>query len=370
MRLPIINKLSSRVEVHTLFLQPTPWCARNCTGCYVKERDPSESIDYQIVTPLREQFALLELFTKGELAWANEITVAMDDLPTHRGQQNHMVGLFDRFMNLIHENKIWQLPLPSMHMTFHTVNTYLSYVDRTKNSANWFRESIKEEDSWETLAFPAHLLDMINFSHLSTNEITKKLLKEIRKETSINYNYLIPRNVNKNNIKKHIKHLTEIGKMVDHIYLVIYKDPIGRIRSSEDAARSQRNMANDRFYIEQMQKHLPSDIKNKINIDGCLKDVEKFNATSYGCSSNISRFQVWPDGSVTGCAYGDKSITKDIGLSTEGILRNLKESRKRYDFLDAPCHLVEDYKNSEDKLDSLRFHRMGQVTRDILKEIL
>jgi hypothetical protein len=176
--------------------------------------------------------------------------------------------------------------------------------------------------------------------------------------------------VSKKNIQKHIKHITEIGEMVDHIYLVIYKDPVGRARSPEEAATSQRNMANDRFYIEQMHEHLPLHIKNKINIDGCLKDVEKFNATGYGCSSNISRFQVWPNGSVTGCAYGDRSISKEVGLSTEAILRNVKKAQKRYDFEDAPCHLVGDYDKSEERLDTLRLHRVGQITREILKEIL
>ena len=370
MRLPIINTLSSRVEVHTLFMQPTPWCARNCKGCYVKERNPNGDADYQPVTPFADQLTLLKLFCKGELAWANEITVAMDDLPTNRRQQNHMVGLFSSIMGMIHSSKLDNIELPSMHMTFHTINTYLSYVDRTKKNSDWFRESIKQEDTWETLALPGHLLNMINFSQLTTNEITKKLLKEIRKETPVNYNYLIPRNVNKNNIKKHVRHLTEIGEMVDHIYLVIYKDPVGKARDPETISKSQRNMANDRFYIEQMQKHLPAHIKNKINIDGCLKDVEKFNITGYGCSSGISRFQVWPDGSVTGCAYGDKSISKRIGMSAEAILQNIKVARQGYDFEDAPCHLVEDYDKSEERLDALRTHRVGQITREILKEII
>ncbi len=370
MRLPIINTLSSRVEVHTLFLQPTPWCARNCKGCYVKKRNPEGAQDYiHTVTPLTDQFALIKLFCKGELAWANEITVAMDDLPTSRKQQNHMVGLFDRIFGMIQESKQKRELLPSMHMTFHTVNTYLSYVDRTKNNSDWFRES-KPRDTWEGLAFPGHLLDMINFSQLSANEITRKLLKKIRKETPVNYNYLIPRNVSKKNIGKHIKHLTEIGEMVDHIYLVIHKDPVGQKRTSDQIIKSQNNMANDRFYIDQMRKYLPKHIKSKINIDGCLKDVGKFIITGYGCSSNVSRFQVWPNGSVSGCAYAHPSIAKTPGLTTESILQNIKKARKRYDFIDTPCHLVADYKDSQEHLESLNLNRIGHITKEILKEIL
>ena len=348
MKLPIINMLSSRVEAHTLFLQPTPWCARNCKGCYVKERNPEGTQDYiPSVTPPMEQFELLKMFCKGELAWANEITIAMDDFPTSRKQQNHMFALFNWTFSMIHNCKQLSIPLPAMHMTFHTVPTYLSYVGIAKRNCNWFKESYTD---WEGLAFPAQLLDMINFSQISPdNETTKKLLKEIRKETPVNYNYLIPRNTNKGNIRKHIEHLTRVGEMVDHIYLVIYKDPVGQLRTSEQTARGQENMANDRFYIEQMQKHLPAHIKRKINIDGCLKDVEKFNATGYGCSSSISRFQVWPDGSVTGCAYGHTSLAKTKGSTANEILENIKAARKRYDFIDAPCHLVADYKNSEER---------------------
>ena len=57
-------------------------------------------------------------------------------------------------------------------------------------------------------------------------------------------------------------------------------------------------------------------------------------------------------------------------MSAEAILQNIKKARGQYDFEDAPCHLVEDYDKSEERLDALRMHRVGQVTRDILKEII
>jgi len=371
MRLPIINKLSSRVEVHTLFLQPTPWCARKCKGCYVKERSATgEEHLKDLVTPLTEQFGVIKTFCEGELAWANEITIAMDDLPTERRYRNHMLTLYDQVFNLIYKAKFKNVVMPKMHMTFHTINTYLSYVDSAKRNSNWYRESFNTEDTWKSLSFPGHLLDMINFSQLTNNSITRNLLKEIRKETPVNYNYLIPRNVTKRTISRHVQHLIDIGDIVDHIYLVIYKDPVGKARDNNTLIKSQNNMANDRFYIEEMFEELPARIKSKINVDGCLKDVEKFKRTGYGCSSGISRFQIWPNGSVTGCAYGDSSIAKHPGLTTGAIIQNIRDSRNRYDFEDAPCHLVDDYDKSKDTLDSLRLSRAEQITRDILKEIL
>jgi hypothetical protein len=371
MRLPIINTLSSRVEVHTLFLQPTPWCARKCKGCYVKERNAEGEQHLQdLVTPFTEQFAVIKTFCEGELAWANEITIAIDDLPTQRRHRNHMLGLYDKVFNLTKEARVANKMLPKMHMTFHTLNTYLSYVDSAKRNSEWYRESFHMEDTWRSLALPGHLLDMINFSQLTNNSVTRNLLAEIRKETPVNYNYLIPRNVNKNNINKHLQHLLDINDIVDYIYLVIYKDPIGKARTSKEIKTSQRNIASDRFYIQELSKKLPTSIKNKIHIDGCLKDVEKFNATGYGCSSNISRFQIWPNGSVTGCAYGDKSISKRIGLTTGAILQNIRTARKLYDFTDTPCHLVDDYNKSEEDLIQLSTTRVGQITKDMLKDIL
>tara|TARA_Y100000310_G_scaffold337052_1_gene423132 strand:+ start:1184 stop:2302 length:1119 start_codon:yes stop_codon:yes gene_type:complete len=372
MRLPIINKLSSRVEVNTLFLQPTPWCARNCKGCYVKERNVGGAQRYkkEVITPVADQFKLIKLFCEGKLALANEITVAMDDLPTHRGQQYHMVHLYDLIMGYIRESQDQNRPLPRMHMTFHTMNTYLSYVDRTKRNSDWYRRSVLFEDTWETLALPGHLLDMINFSQLTPNPITKNMLSVIRNKTPVNYNYLIPRNLNQGNIAKHVAHLAEIAEHVDHIYLVIYKNPIGKERNSKEILEAQKNMANDRFYLHALNDNLPEHLRKKIHIDGCLKDIFKFKFTGYGCPSNVSRFQVWPDGAVSGCAYADKSICTTIGRSAGQVLQNIREARKKYDFTDAPCHLRDDLDNSNQLLNDLKSTRVGKITKEILKDIL
>jgi hypothetical protein len=218
------------------------------------------------------------------------------------------------------------------------------------------------------LARPAFLLDMINFSQLTPNKSTKILLEEIRTLTPVNYNSLIPRNVSKVNVKKHAQHLIDIADMVDHIYLVIFKTPIGKKLNSFEINESRKNMANDLFYIEKMEALLPSYVWNKINIDGCLQDVKKFKKTGYGCSGNVSKMQIWPDGKVTGCAYkeNDSSYQSAGASNVEQLIWHIKNAKTKYDFKDAPCYLPNAYDNSKEHIDHLKFNRFYSLTHEII----
>ena len=382
MRLPILNTLPKRIELHSLFLQPTYWCAKKCEGCYVKEREPVSREDHanpRLTTSPKEQFELIKLFCEGEAAWANEITIAMDDIPStktpnSRFKREHMTDLYDLLFQMIHDFKLENKALPKMHMTFHSVKTYLSYIKDARFCKDnyMFKESILDvfmnRHLKSVLARPAYLLDMINFSQLTNTNSTKELLKEIRKLTPVNYNYLIPRNVNNLNIKKHVKHLIEIAPMVDHIYLVIHKTPVGKKLNSDEIENTRKNMANDLFYIEKMKESLPAHIWNKIDIDGCLQDVKKFKNTGYGCSGNISKMQIWPDGKVTGCSYknDDPEYQSSGATTSEHLVWHIKNAKTKYDFEDAPCHLPDAYDNSEEHIKHLKFNRFHSLTQEIL----
>lgn len=386
MRLPILNTRPSRIELHSLFLQPTYWCAKNCTGCYVKERQPkakNEDGDYkhQLTTSAKEQFKLIKLFCEGETAWANEITVAMDDFPNLKSpwssdkiKRDHMIDLYDLLFQLIYDFKVENKSLPKMHMTFNSIKTYLTYIKDAQFCKNnyIFKDAILElfmnKNLKSILARPAFLLDMINFSQLTPNKSTKSLLGEIRKLTPVNYNYLIPRNVSKANVKKHAQHLIDIADMVDHIYLVIFKTPVGKKLNSLEIDQSRRDMANDLFYIEKMQELLPSYVWDKINVDGCLQDVKKFKKTAYGCSGNVSKMQIWPDGKVTGCSYKDNnpSYQPNGAANVEQLIWHIKNAKTKYDFEDAPCYLPDAYDNSKDHIDHLKFSRFHSLTQEII----
>ncbi len=88
-------------------------------------------------------------------------------------------------------------------------------------------------------------------------------------------------------------------------------------------------------------ERLPTNVRNKVSVDGCLQDTIKYTKTGFGCSSNVSRVQVWPDGSVTGCPYAFSS-DGPIGKTAEDILDNIISARKQYDFKQK-CHLPEVY---------------------------
>lgn len=316
---PILNR-SNPLELNTLFIQPSRWCARNCTNCYVKEHSGGEDGRYLSTSVLAQLF--LQFYKGINGAWANQITISIDDLPKHPTKYWWMRDIFIKIMDLIPRERI-QNAYPEVHGTFHTTDTFKEYFSEWNPGNNYVSTR----------------LDMISFSMLKESD--KDLLDEIRQQTKVNYNYLIPCKITAFNTKKHIDHLTTIGRMVDHIYLVIMKDPIGKGYSELAQIGQRSRMRDDIEYINTLLEYLPEDVRQKISIDGCLQDTIKYTRTGFGCSANISRIQVWPDGSVTGCPYAFHSTGKP-GSSVEDILENIKEARNKYDFRES-CHLPNVY---------------------------
>lgn len=324
---PILNKLNP-LQLNALFIQPTRWCGLNCKGCYVKEHQGGEESYH---TPMEQQARLLEYFLSprmhhGLQPWANQITISMDDLHSDLYKRIHMVNLFSNVLTLRRNARIqspdWN---PELHMTFHTMGTVQQYL----------KASIS---SWEDLK----LLDMISISEINPwAKDWREGLDLLAHQTMVNYNHLVPAGVTSLNIDRHVRKLTEIGKIVHHIYLVIFKNPIGRDRPELMKIGETSRMASDIMYINTMMERLPEDVRNKISVDGCLQDTIKYTRTGFGCSSNVSRVQVWPDGSVTGCPYAFSGAGA-IGRTAEDILENITRARKQYDFKEL-CHLPEVY---------------------------
>jgi hypothetical protein len=102
------------------------------------------------------------------------------------------------------------------------------------------------------------------------------------------------------------------------------------------ALGDRQRMQNDISYIQTMLGRLPEHVRSKTNVDGCLEDTIRFSRTGFGCSSNVSRLQIWPDGSVSGCPYAFNGSTPP-GLSLEDLLANIRAARETYDF--DRCHL-------------------------------
>lgn len=329
--LPVLNVSGPRLEVNALFLQPTRWCAINCKGCYVKEHEGGEN-GYH--TPYTEQEKLFRYFYNGEIAWANQITVAIDNLPApeadavalfgHVSEETrryaHMVNIFQSIIDYIEANKTDQSP--EVHMTFNSDLVFEEYTSkRGVGAVNTARQ-----------------LSVLSFSNIKRMEYVKYLAKH----THVNYNHLIPGNVTSFNIDKHVERMTRIGEIVDSIYMVIFKSPVGAPRTELVQVGDQSRMRSDLSYIRTMMERLPEHVRRKINVDGCLKDTVNSFRTGFGCSSNVSRFQVWPDGTVSGCPYAFSQDGQPTGKTAEDIMANIRAARKRYDFRDR-CHLPETY---------------------------
>jgi hypothetical protein len=259
---------------------------------------------------------------------ANQVTISIDDIPPPTGDDSsrpaHMIGLFcaamkawqnarNSFGNLLPSE---EMHIPELHMTFNT--------ERRSHLGN---------------VHVAQTVDMLSFSNI--NHKSLKFIQHLANHTHVNYNHLVPSNVTSFNINEHVKRMTEIGEVVDSIYMVMFKTPVGGKRNKLVEIGDQQRMSSDITYINTMLDRLPKDVRRKVHVDGCLKDTIRHRQTGFGCSSNVSRVQVWPDGSVSGCPYSFSGSTGP-GKTAEDILGNIRKARGQYDF-DDRCHLPSVY---------------------------
>ena len=309
---PILSRSGPFQELNALFIQPTRWCGLNCKGCYVKAHvDGEESFH----TPWQEQLHLFKLFYHGP-HWANQITIAVDDLHEDPTKQRHMLLIVDSILQeLVHDTRP-KHERPEVHMTLHTPDTHQQYLSHSVTG--WDR------------------LDLLSFSEVPP---TKDAMNTIAFYSGvipvINYNYTAPQTWNETT---EINRLVRVGRQVDHIYLVMFKSPVGN-----PGPKSLNNyyMARYQLYISQVVDKLPEDVRRKLTSDGCLSDTVKHSRTGFGCSSNVSRLQVWPDGAVSGCPYAFQPSTQ-VGRTAQDIVENIRKAGSRYDFKE-DCHLPSTY---------------------------
>jgi hypothetical protein len=325
-----ILNVSNPYELNALFIQPTRWCGLNCKGCYVKEHAGGEAGHHIGSWHLIELFKIFYQSQEihNHTAWANQITISIDDMPKDKYRALDMLNLFSGVLTEIVSNR--QEERPEVHLTFHTPKTLREYTYEAKD-----QKYITKENTFYMLS----KIDMISFSEIPESEMD--FVKEIAAVTSVNYNHLIPANVTSLTIDRYVDKVARIAEVVNHIYLVIFKRPVGSPSNEIVKIGDKSRMASDIRVINTLMERLPESARRKIAIDGCLQDVGKYARTGFGCSSNVSRVQVWPDGSVTGCAYafgGDKPPA----FTAKAIMENIKRCRKEYDFKSS-CHLPEVY---------------------------
>lgn len=318
---------SEFAHVNALFLQPTPWCARNCNGCYVKGFENINGVKDSNVQLFGDILAIINRHATaaGGTLLANQITLALDRRPSRspgvhmdnshqyvQYKRNAMLDLFKRFIEAKQVSTGGEF-----HITVHTLSDLTDYLVNLGGQV-----------------LPASPFDMISISHI--NELECQTLQEVRGRVAslINWNLTIDPVVKIDAIKKSFRTIAEV---VDSIYLVLHKPNTGQ---PFDPVAFEAHQDFLKFIRTQ-----PQSIQDKVTIDGCLSDSKKFLSTGYGCSSNVSRFQVWPDGSVTGCAYNQNRITAPAA-NLISFLKNIYQASKVYEFdsCKIPTHL--DSKNT------------------------
>ncbi len=310
--IPVLSNRPGRLELNALFIQPTRWCGLNCKNCYVKDHQGGENshhIDWW------ELHRLFNLFYKGP-HWSNQITISVDNLHKDAGKAKHMLLVVDSILEVLRNNTGPKSEQPEVHMTLHTVHTMDQYVDT----------GVQGFDKLNTLSF----------SELNPDsQDSRSKIKQLQSAgVLVNYNYMPPAVGNKS---KAAEHITKCAELVDHIYLVMRKHPVGGSRGNLTTRIDQIYMDSYMMYISSVIDTLPGDVRSKITTDSCLSDTIKYTRTGFGCSSNISKFQVWPDGSVSGCPYAFSGIT-EVGITAENIVGNIYAAKKHYEFRER-CHL-------------------------------
>jgi hypothetical protein len=272
--------LGKSIHLKELFIQPTKFCAGTCYKCYVKQHFSSNQ-----QTSWQEQVKLVEFFLRGEEHSAEQISISIDELPDDIEQRYHMVAFVHGVLEAIKKPQ-------SAYLTFtmQSPSTYLSYV----------KEGIKKEDLDQ--------VDCLAFSDLFCGDVP--FLKTLKTEKCFNWQM---------SNTSAISDFEYLLTALDYIYIIVPK--YQNFVSAGGIAKIAQN------YFHKY--------KDKLIIDVCLDDAEKFRYFKTTCSGGISKFQVWPDGSVSCCPYARTSDTEP-GATAEQIIDNIRKAHLSLDFDKCP----------------------------------
>lgn len=320
----------NKAFINALFVQPTTFCGLNCNGCYVKgfEKQNNFSDSGRSVAGYWWNFFTF-LNRKEGLSTGigtlncNQITFALDSFSNNENYNLDLISIAQAFFSMKPKllTSINLVDGCEYHATTHNIGTFLGYINN---------RSIKGQ----VLAHQNKILDMLSISSIFPDELYH--IEHMRSFVeSINWNLTIDPKVNLDKVKGYFK---EVATGVDTIYLVLHKPSTGQ-RFDPEAFEAHQDFIK---FIRTM----PIDIQKKVTIDGCVSDSKRFLDAGYGCSSNVSRFQVWPDGSVSGCPYSQTRVTGPTSFNNSneffnGILMNIYQASKVYEFnkCKIPSHL-------------------------------
>ncbi len=322
-RIPVTNE--HELVINALFVQPTYHCAFNCEGCYVKGMEKVAGIlsnhdHINVLVKTIKKFtgcSTLDTYDKydGKIQ-ANQITIALDTPPLVGEEGWAQMRYFWESVRKIPRwtkcQGIAEWKTTEFHLTCFSPHVFMtSYHPPGKTAEDFFHY----ETDWKHW-------DVISFSHLTQADIPfLAQMKNIRPNVERNWNLTA---FNEDWTKAHLAYFKIIAEHVDRIYYVMHKPATGEPLDIKKVKTYFDNLA-------KIKHQLGEDFYKKVTIDGCVQDARKFRDTGFGCSSNISRFQVWPNGSVSGCPYQQSPVTSGA-TSVEDVIANIRQAAKRYEF--------------------------------------
>jgi len=290
------------IAINALFIQPTYACAKNCKGCYVKLHQKKSETE----TDVENLTELIRRVTAGEGITANQITLSCDSMGHNELANQYMMRVYNSFGR----NAEWKNGSNKdieLHVTVNSVHDLAKY---SKNRLYPF--------------------DCISFSKLGHN--LKSDIDDIKNYHSvkkINWNLQRPMYNHVICEKDWMCEIERVHDFVDSIYLLHTKRPIDTNDDLEQLVKDKENLRKDLHWMGLVKQRLAG--SPKLMIDGCINDAMEYKKSLHGCSASVSRFQVWPDGSVSGCAYAKTSSTGPA-TTVEGIIANIRSAKRRYDF--------------------------------------
>ena len=138
---------------------------------------------------------------------------------------------------------------------------------------------------------------------------------------------------------------------VDMSYVILHKTGLG----------NKNDLVRIGYFKEALHEidTWPEEYKKKIFVDHCVQDAFKFKKTGNGCSANVSKLHVWPDGHISGCPYNKNGgpPSRDITEFKDAMDKALDGSV--YDF--SSCTIPADYNRSPGDAKRNRFKSLQIV---------
>lgn len=307
----MINLGSSIFECETLFLQPSWHCAKSCSACYVKEKEHQFGSEEMSLDLWRQLLIDIMICKNPQVS---QVTMALDTLPAIMPRLIKMRSIAWTYLDLM--RSATADPTVEYHMTVNCINDLRTYeISRGHERLN--------------------LLSISNINKIEDIAEARAIFPKAR----INWNIL-----SGSFVKKSPEQIKEILVHVDQAYLLLHKAPLGM--QGHDYLSWQNAFfllaqlrSKEEELIPQIDNACPiPNIFNKVIYDGCMQDSwnyikdKKMGRPATGCSSNVNRFQIWPDGRVTGCAYNSHEQYGIKAITREDITSNLRDARTRYEF--------------------------------------